>query len=45
MSTIKAGNVSASTQFLESGKETYAYRRFGEGPGLPLLFLLLDTNE
>lgn len=34
-----ASNTSAPTQFLATGKEKYAYRRFGEGPGLPLLFL------
>jgi pimeloyl-ACP methyl ester carboxylesterase len=33
------GNTSAPTQFLQAGDETYAYRRFGSGPGLPLLFL------
>lgn len=34
-----ASNIRASTQFLETKKERYAYRRFGQGPGLPLLFL------
>ena len=34
-----AGNITAPTQFVEVGKEKYAYRRFGAGPGLPLLFL------
>ena len=34
-----ASNITASTQFLETKKERYAYRRFGKGPGLPLLFL------
>jgi pimeloyl-ACP methyl ester carboxylesterase len=29
----------AATQFLQADSETYAYRRFGSGPGLPLLFL------
>ena len=29
----------AATQCLEVGGQTYAYRRFGNGPGLPLLFL------
>ena len=33
-----ASNTSAPTQFLATEKEKYAYRRFGEGPGLPLLF-------
>ena len=35
----KASNTTAPTQFLQAGNETYAYRRFGSGPGLPLLFL------
>src|SRR5262252_6592120 len=34
-----ASNTTAPTQFLKAGHETYAYRRFGEGPGLPLLCL------
>lgn len=34
-----ASNTSALTQFVATGKEKYAYRRFGEGRGLPLLFL------
>src|SRR5438309_1090057 len=34
-----ARNTSAPTQFLATGKEKYAYRRFGVGPGHPLLFL------
>jgi pimeloyl-ACP methyl ester carboxylesterase len=33
------GNTTAPTQFLQGGDQTYAYRRFGSGPGLPLLFL------
>ena len=32
-------NTTAPTQFLRAGGEDYAYRRFGSGPGLPLLFL------
>lgn len=32
-------NVTAPTRFLEVGEQTYAYRRFGDGPGEPLLFL------
>ncbi|WCM25846.1 alpha/beta hydrolase [Sphingomonas sp. QA11] len=32
-------NIDAPTRFLSAGNETYAYRRFGSGPGLPLLFL------
>ena len=34
-----ASNTTAPTQFVAAGKERYAYRRFGEGPGLPLLCL------
>ena len=32
-------NVTAPTQFIEVKNERYAYRSFGRGPGLPLLFL------
>ena len=32
-------NVTAATQFIEVGEQRYAYRRFGSGSGLPLLFL------
>jgi len=34
-----ASNTTVPTQFLQASNETYAYRRFGSGPGLPLLFL------
>jgi pimeloyl-ACP methyl ester carboxylesterase len=34
-----ASNTTAPTQFLQTSNETYAYRRFGSGPGLPLLCL------
>lgn len=34
-----ASNITAATKFVEVGKEKYAYRRFGAGPGLPLLCL------
>src|SRR5215813_5796072 len=37
--TPKASNITAPTQFLEADGERYAYRRFGAGPGLPLLCL------
>jgi pimeloyl-ACP methyl ester carboxylesterase len=37
--TLLASQVTAPTQFIQVGPETYAYRRFGAGPGLPLLFL------
>ena len=40
MSTTKiASNTTAPTEFLQAGNERYAYRRFGNGSGLPLLFL------
>jgi len=40
MSNVKAAsNISSPTEFLETKKGKYAYRRFGNGPGLPLLFL------
>jgi pimeloyl-ACP methyl ester carboxylesterase len=40
MSLMNAGsNITAPTQFLPVNKETYAYRRFGSGAGLPLLLL------
>ena len=40
MPTEKNGsNTTAPTRFLQADSETYAYRRFGSGPGLPLLFL------
>jgi pimeloyl-ACP methyl ester carboxylesterase len=32
-------NKAAPTQFLETNRHTYAYRRFGKGSGLPLIFL------
>ncbi|HET6889526.1 MAG TPA: alpha/beta hydrolase [Pyrinomonadaceae bacterium] len=32
-------NISAPTKFVQVGNERYAYRRFGNGSGLPLLFL------
>jgi hypothetical protein len=34
-----ASNITAPTQFVETKLEKYAYRRFGSGPGLPLLCL------
>ncbi len=33
------GNTTAPTQFVQTNGLSYAYRRFGGGPGLPLLFL------
>jgi len=38
-STKTAGNTTATTQFLQANGHSYAYRRFGSGSGLPLLFL------
>ena len=37
--TANAGNTTAPTEFLKVGDNTYAYRRFGSGSGVPLLFL------
>ena len=34
-----ASNINSPTQILETKKGKYGYRRFGSGPGLPLLFL------
>ena len=34
-----ASNITAPTQFVDVGSQRYAYRRFGDGPGLPLLCL------
>jgi pimeloyl-ACP methyl ester carboxylesterase len=39
MTTTDASNMTAPTQFVETKLEKYAYRRFGEGTGLPLLCL------
>ena len=38
-STATASNTTAPTQSVTVGDSTYAYRQFGSGPGLPLLFL------
>ena len=38
-STKTASNTTAPTQFLQVNGHSYAYRRFGNGSGLPLLFL------
>src|SRR5438094_8740142 len=38
-STATASNTTAPTQILQVGSHSYAYRRFGNGPGLPLLSL------
>src|SRR5215475_511861 len=39
MSRTTPSNVTAKTQFLQAGSETYAYRRFGSGAPRPLLLL------
>ena len=36
---LKASNITAPTQFIETPLEKYAYRRFGVGSGVPLLCL------
>jgi hypothetical protein len=38
-SKAMASNTTAPTQYVRVGDNTYAYRQFGSGPGLPLLFL------
>ena len=38
-STQTASNTTAPTKLLQINGHSYAYRRFGSGPGLPLLFL------
>jgi len=37
--TDTGSNITSPTKFLNTNGETYAYRRFGSGPGSPLLFL------
>ena len=37
--TALDSHVAAATQLVRVGPESYAYRQFGRGPGLPLLFL------
>src|SRR5262245_29974699 len=39
MTTQTTNNATTPTRFAAVGNETYAYRRFGSGPNLPLLFL------
>src|SRR5712671_6843678 len=39
MSAASASNTTALTQLVKANDQTYAYRRFGGGPGLPLLLL------
>ena len=38
-STSTASNTTAPTRLVDANGHSYAYRRFGDGPGLPLLFL------
>ena len=38
-STKTVSNTTAPTQFLQVNGHSYAYRRFGNGSGRPLLFL------
>lgn len=38
-STRTASSTTVPTEFLQVNGQSYAYRRFGNGPGLPLLFL------
>ena len=38
-SKATASNTAAPTQYVTVGDNKYAYRQFGSGPGLPLLFL------
>ena len=38
-STATASNTTAATQYVTVGDNTYAYRQFGSGLGVPLLFL------
>jgi pimeloyl-ACP methyl ester carboxylesterase len=38
MSTA-GSNISAPTRFVQANSQRYAYRRFGDGPGRPLLCL------
>lgn len=37
--TATASSLTAPTQFVKANGEKYAYRRFGQGPGRPILFL------
>src|SRR5271156_5981061 len=37
-------NITAPTEFVKTPLETYVYRRFGAGPGLPLLCLTHFTG-
>src|SRR5437868_14518812 len=39
MAMAHASNTTEPTQFIQTKREKYAYRRFGKGQGLPLLCL------
>ena len=43
-STATASNTTAPTQILQVSGHSYAYRRFGNGSGLPLLCLQHSTG-
>ncbi|HET8946802.1 MAG TPA: alpha/beta hydrolase [Candidatus Polarisedimenticolia bacterium] len=43
--SLTSGSAAAPTQLLKGRNETYAYRRFGGGPGRPLLFLQHFTGS
>jgi pimeloyl-ACP methyl ester carboxylesterase len=45
LNTNGASNTTARTQFLQVNGQTYAYRRFGGGSGLPLLLLQHFTGK
>ena len=36
---LPSSNTTAPTEILQAAGQSYAYRRFGKDPGLPLLFL------
>jgi hypothetical protein len=40
----KASNTTATTKFIDTKLEKYAYRRFGSGAGIPLLCLQHSTG-
>src|SRR2546430_16473187 len=46
MSNVKAAsNISSPTEFLETKKGKYAYRRFGNGPGLPPTLVVNGVHD
>ncbi len=44
-SKATASTTTAPTQFVTAGDNKYAYRQFGSGPGVPLLFLQHFTGS